>query len=229
MSSIRARAVLVLCLAAASAALANALVPTQRIADTRPRTPLSELVPARFGDWVEDRSMPVVLPAPDVQANLDKVYNQVLARTYVNREGYRVMLSLAYGGDQSDGMNVHRPEVCYPAQGFEVQRVWSDKLTLSERSIPISRAITKLGPRNEPLTYWVINGDKVIDARSFDGRIAQLSYTLRGKIPDGMLVRVSSIDPDPQRAFEAQDRFSRDMVQALDAAFRVRIAGHAPS
>ena len=29
--------------------------------------------------------MPVVLPAPDVQANLNKVYNQVLARTYVNR------------------------------------------------------------------------------------------------------------------------------------------------
>ena len=44
-----------------------------------------------------------------------------------------------------------------------------------------------------------------------------------------MLVRVSSIDPDPKHAFEVQDRFSRDMVQALDAAFRIRIAGLAPS
>jgi EpsI family protein len=229
MTTPRVRAVLVLCLAAASAALANALVPTFRIADTRPRTALAELVPVRFGDWVEDRSIPVVLPSPDVQANLSKVYNQVLARTYVNHDGYRVMLSLAYGGDQSDGMNVHRPEVCYPAQGFEVQRVWSERLAIADRIIPISRATTRLGPRNEPLTYWIINGDKVIDARSFDGRLTQLSYTLRGKIPDGMLVRVSSIDADAKHAFEVQDRFSRDMLRALDPAFKVRIAGLAPS
>jgi EpsI family protein len=229
MTGLRIRAVLVLCLAAAAAALANALVPTERIADSRPRTPLADLVPARFGEWTEDRAVPVVLPSPDVQANLNKIYNQVLARTYVNREGYRVMLSVAYGGDQSDGMNVHRPEVCYPAQGFEVKRVWSDHLTLADRSIPISRATARLGPRNEPLTYWIINGDKVIDARSFDGRIVQLSYTMRGKIPDGMLVRVSSIDSDPAHAFAVQDRFSREMVQSLGAAFKVRVAGVPPS
>jgi EpsI family protein len=227
--SARVKASIVLICAALTAGLASAWVPKIKIADTRPKKTLAELVPSAFGEWVEDRSVPVVLPAPDVQASLNKVYNQILARTYVNRQGYRIMLSMAYGGDQSDGMNVHRPEVCYPAQGFEVQRVWSEKLTLGDRSIPISRATTRLGPRIEPLTYWVVNGDKVIDARSFDGRIAQLSYTLRGKIPDGMLVRVSSIDPDSAKAFAAQDRFSRDMVQALDDAFRIRIAGLSPN
>ena len=229
LSRARKSAAVVLALALATAALAEALVPTIRIADTRPKTPLAELVPARFGEWVEDRSMPVVLPSPDVQANLNKVYNQVLARTYINPQGYRIMLSIAYGGDQSDGMNVHRPEVCYPAQGFELSRVWSERLQLGNRDIPISRATTRLGQRIEPLTYWIINGDKVIDARSFDGRIVQLSYTLRGKIPDGMLVRVSSIDPDTKRAFEIQDRFSREMVKAVDDAFRVRIAGIPPA
>jgi EpsI family protein len=224
MTSARLRAVLVLCLAAASAALAHALVPTIKIADSRPRTALAELLPVAFGEWREDRSVLVVLPAPDVQANLDKIYNQVLARTYINPEGYRIMLSVAYGGDQSDGMSVHRPEVCYPAQGFEVQRVWPDRLALADRSIPVTRAATRLGPRIEPLTYWIVNGDEVI-AQGFDGRIVQLKYTLRGRIPDGMLVRVSSIDGDFKRAFDTQDRFARAMVQALDPAFRVRIAG----
>ena len=224
MKSQRARALLVLALAVATALIASALVPTQKVADMRPRTPLAELVPAAFGGWVEDRSMPVVLPAPDVQANLDKVYNQVLARTYVNRQGYRIMLSIAYGGDQSDGMNVHRPEVCYPAQGFEVLGVHADRLQVAGRSIPITRASTRLGARKEPLSYWIVNGDEVI-ARGFDGRIVQLKYTLRGMVPDGMLVRVSSIDDDPQRAWQMQDAFSLDMVQALDAAFRVRIVG----
>ncbi len=224
----RLQAAIVLVLAVATAALANALVPTIRIADTRPKTPLAELLPARFGEWVEDRSMPVVLPAPDVQANLNKVYNQVLARTYINPQGYRIMLSVAYGGDQSDGMQVHRPEVCYPAQGFEVVRVWNDALKLSDRSIPVTRATTQLGPRKEPLTYWIINGDQVIPP-GFGARFVQLQYTLRGRIPDGMLVRVSSIDPEPKRAFEIQDRFSRDMVQALDPAFRIRIVGLEPT
>jgi EpsI family protein len=224
----RRQAAIVLAAAVGTAAVAGALVPTLRIADTRPKTPLSELVPASFGEWVEDRSIPVVLPAPDVQANLDKVYNQVLARTYINKQGYRIMLSVAYGGDQSDGMQVHRPEVCYPAQGFEVQRVWNDDVKLSDRSIPVTRATTRLGPRIEPLTYWIINGEQVIRP-GFGARLVQLRYTMRGKIPDGMLVRVSSIDPETKRAFEMQDRFSRDMALALDPAFRIRIVGLPPA
>lgn len=226
-SPARRQAAIVLAAAVGTASVAGALVPTIRIADTRPKTPLAELVPAKFGEWVEDRSMPVVLPAPDVQANLNKVYNQVLARTYVNPKGYRIMLSVAYGGDQSDGMQVHRPEVCYPAQGFQVGRVWSDALQLADRRIPVMRATTELGARKEPLTYWIINGDQVIPP-GFGARMVQLQYTLRGKIPDGMLVRVSSIDPEPQRAFEIQDRFSREMAQALDPDFRIRIVGQAP-
>jgi EpsI family protein len=208
----------------ASAAAAKLLLPTVRIADTRPKQALSELVPERLGDWVVDRSIPVILPSPDVQANLDKVYNQVLSASYINPKGYRIMLSIAYGGDQSDGLNVHRPEVCYPAQGFEVGRVWSDSIQMGDRVIPVSRATTKLGPRNEPLTYWIINGDEVI-GRGYSARFAQLKYTLRGKIPDGMLVRVSSIDQDTTRAFAQQDDFSRSLVGNVDPAFRTRIAG----
>lgn len=227
-SPARRQAVIVLATAVGTAAVAGALVPTERVADTRPKTPLGELVPSSFGEWVEDRNVPVVLPAPDVQANLNKVYNQVLARTYVNKQGYRIMLSVAYGGDQSDGMQVHRPEVCYPAQGFEVQRVWNDEVQLADRRIPVTRATTRLGPRIEPLTYWIINGDQVIRP-GFGARLVQLQYTMRGKIPDGMLVRVSSIDPESKRAYEIQDRFSREFAQALDPAFRTRIVGLPPA
>jgi len=99
---------------------------------------------------------------------------------------------------------------------------------MSDRTIPVTRATTRLGPRQEPLTYWILNGEQVIRP-GLEGRMSQLKYTLRGKIPDGMLVRVSSIDPEPQRAFEIQDAFSRDMAQALDPSFRVRIVGMSPA
>ena len=38
-------------------------------------------------------------------------------------------------------------------------------------------------------------------------RLAQLRYTLTGEIPDGILVRVSSIDRDESGAYERQADF----------------------
>lgn len=224
MTAMRKRALIAACLMVITMAVADALIPRNKVADTRPKIGLAQSFPISFGDWIEDRSVPVILPAPDVQANLDKVYNQVLARTYTNKAGYRVMLSVAYGGDQSDGMSVHRPEVCYPAQGFEVRSLRSEELIIGARRIPVTRAITVLGARTEPLTYWIINGDEAV-GRGFDARIVQLKYTLRGMIPDGMLVRVSSIDRDTKLAFTIQDQFTLDMVAALEPAFRSRIVG----
>ena len=61
---------------------------------------LETMFPKAFGDWRVDTSMPVILPSPDVQALLDKIYNQVLSRSYVNAKGERIMLSVAYGGDR---------------------------------------------------------------------------------------------------------------------------------
>jgi len=34
-----------------------------------------------------------------VQANLDRLYRQIVARTYVNAAGERMMLTVAHGGD----------------------------------------------------------------------------------------------------------------------------------
>jgi len=53
---------------------------------------------------------------------LDKLYSQILNRVYVNATGYRIMLLLAYGSDQHGSLQADKPEVCYPAQGFALQR-----------------------------------------------------------------------------------------------------------
>ena len=116
----RRRAVVVAGLMAASFAGAAAWRPTKRLADTRPKVVLETLFPKGFGEWRVDDRMPVQLISPDTQAMLDKIYNQTLSRTYINPRGDRIMLSVAYGGDQSDGTRAHRPEVCYPAQGFQI-------------------------------------------------------------------------------------------------------------
>ena len=58
---------------------------------------------------------------PGQKALLDRLYEQQLSRTYENAQGYRIMLSIAYGGNQRDELELHKPEVCYVAQGFVLQ------------------------------------------------------------------------------------------------------------
>jgi EpsI family protein len=90
--------------------------------------------------------------------------------------------------------------------------------------IPIRRLTTQFGPRHEPVTYWVVIGDRVIIG-SLQGKLAQMRYGLRGQIPDGMLVRASTIDPDDERAFAQQAQFLTDLLAAVPPETRKRLSG----
>ena len=224
MTGSRWKALLICLLMAATAAMAHYARPTVKIADSGPRVDLETLFPREFGDWRIDDRTPVILPSPDLQAKLDAIYNQVLSRTYVNSQGERIMLSVAYGGDQSDGTSAHRPEVCYPAQGFQVLGNEIAAIDIDGRSMPVRRLQSRLGPRYEPITYWIVVGDRVVTSGT-QQKLAQLRYGVRGQIPDGMLVRVSSIGTDPNAAHALQARFVSEMVKSIDSERRLRIVG----
>lgn len=208
----------------ASSGAAHFMTPTIHLADKVGKPDLEAIFPKNFGDWTIDRNTPVILPAPDVQARLDKIYNQVLSRTYVNSRGDRIMLSVAYGGDQSDGTRLHRPEVCYPAQGFQITSNRATELQLPDKKLHIRQLTSKLDQRFEPITYWVIVGDEAVTSAT-QQKLTQLSYGVRGLIPDGMLMRVSSIDMDSERAFKVQNEFLRDLSLAVAPEARARIFG----
>lgn len=224
MNAARRKALVALAGMAGAAALAKVGVPTRKIADTW-ETDLERMFPMQFGEWQVDRSIPVILPAPDVQAKLNVIYNQILARTYVNRRtGTRVMLSVAYGGDQSDSMQVHLPEVCYPAQGFELLGSSRALLMLDGRPVPVKRINTQLGGRHEPVTYWLTLGETVAAGRT-EFKLNQIRYGLRGLVPDGMLIRLSTIDRDVNRAYAVHGEFAAELALAIDAKWRSRVLG----
>ncbi len=185
---------------------------------------LVSLVPASFGDWSIDPTVEPVAPAAEVQAKLDRIYGATLTLTYVNAKGERMMLAIAYGGDQSDALKAHRQEVCYRAQGFEIRGLADDRVEAAGRSMPVTRMLAVQGSRSEPVTYWFTMGDRVV--RSRVQRLAvQLESGLRGTIPDGMLVRVSSLSSDPSVAFAAQDAFVTALLAAVPAPAATRLAG----
>jgi len=208
------------------AASAGAIVarPDTKVADLGPAISLETMIPKQFGDWREDPKRIVQIVNPQTQALLDKLYSQVLTRVYVNTQGYRIMLSLAYGSDQRGSLQAHKPEVCYPAQGFTLQRNEASQLATPFGEIPAQRLFTTMGPRQEPVTYWFTVGDKAVRGK-LQKRLMDLRYGLTGRIPDGMLFRVSSIDPDQARANQMQDQFVNQLLQAVSPAERKRLSG----
>lgn len=215
-------AIALLMIAASISALI--LRPTFKIADAGPKVDLESLIPRQFSDWRLDETIPMILPAPDVQEALNKIYNQTLARTYVNSQGQRIMLSIAYGGDQSDTIKLHRPEGCYTGQGFEILKNTTSRLATTYGQIPVVNLVAKLNRRNEPITYWIIIGDQVA-LSDFEIKKVKLRYALRGEIPDGMLFRVSSLSADDQEAFELHKQFTDSLAQAISPDNRWRVIG----
>lgn len=207
-----------------SVVAASAWRPTRYLADSRPKVVLETLFPASFNGWAMDRSGPVQLVSPSTEALLNQLYDQTLSRVYVGRAGERIMLSVAYGGDQSDATRAHRPDVCYPAQGFEIRSDRKVNLEIDDRLVSARVLDTKRGPRREPVTYWVAIADRTMTTGT-EQKLAQLRFGLRGIIPDGMLVRVSNISNEPQQAYGVHLRFLRDLAAAVDPLTRTRIFG----
>lgn len=208
-----------------AAGLASAMKPTERLADTRLNEKIGVLIPERFDDWQVDPTIVPVQVSPDVQAKLDQIYSQVLSRTYVNRQGERIMLSIAYGTDQAnEATQVHRPEFCYVAQGFQLIADSVGAMSTRFGAIPVKHLVARAGARNEPITYWIMVGDAPV-LPGVRRKLAQMRYGLTGVIPDGMLVRMSSIERDPSRAYETQQRFLDAMLAAMPSSERSRFMG----
>lgn len=227
MISVRPAAIVMFIAMSALAFTAESFKPTERVAEQKPKINLVAQVPVAFGDWEVDDSIVPIAPSPEVQKSLDALYSATLARTYRNRSGQRVMLSIAYGSDQSsEATSVHRPEFCYSAQGFRVTEAGESTVVLDEYSLPVQRLIARQGQRLEPITYW-ITIDEEATLPGLSRKLEQLRYGLQGKIPDGMLVRISTVDTDEAAAFKVQEDFVRSLYSVFDKDFRNRYFGTA--
>ena len=210
-----------MCTASAVAYFAR---PSASAADRTPKVQLDAAVPKQFAQWREEPAQTVAVVNPQTQQLLDKLYSQVLVRTYVDAQGYRVMLSLAYGDDQRGGLQAHKPEVCYPAQGFTVHKNIAADIKTPFGTVPGRRLSTQLGARIEPVTYWFAVADRAVTSR-FEHRLAEIRLGLTGQVPYGLLFRVSSIDGDADRAYREHDRFVGELLAAVSAADRMRLSG----
>ena len=201
------------------------LTPRQFLADLEPVN-LEQMVPLQFGDWKALPQHDDVITSPEQEAYIKSIYSQTLSRVYADSQGHSVMLSIAYTRDQSDnaGTQSHKPEICYPAQGFVIQQSEITQMDTGFGAIKVKRLTAVQGSRVEPLIYWTMIGTRsAVD--QFGLKWAKLEYGVHDIIPDGLIFRVSEIYTDGTKIFSTQEQFSRDLMESVTPKNRVRFIG----
>lgn len=173
------------------------------------------IIPKTFGDWTLVPSIRLVVPTEtDALSNL--IYSQMIGRGYVDKHGDLVMLLVAYGPRQMDWLQLHRPEVCYVAEGFRVTDFAPRSVDIGPGLKPLAAhtlVATREG-RIERLTFWMRIGDDVVSTR-LGQQAERIQYGLRGLVPDGALVRVSTVNLDEAKSSAVQARFIKDLIAAV--------------
>ena len=183
---------------------------------------LEQIVPDVIGH--RRRSDLGTILIPTGEGGEKRSYDQVLTRYYTGGSAAPIMLLIAYGSAQVGTTQLHRPEVCYPAAGFKL-RSWPDiPLQILGTTID-ARSMTALATgRVEQILYWSRVGPD-FPTSSLEQRWATLRESLRGSIADGVLVRISTIDPDRANALPALREFASELVRAGGPELRNLLTG----
>lgn len=185
---------------------------------------LDTMIPSAFGEW---RAFPAsALVVPEEEDSLaSRLYSQRVGRIYANPNNETAMLLIAYGDTQSDSLQLHRPEVCYPAFGFDVRDMVEVEIPLADGVVvPGRRLVATSNQRSEQILYWTRIGEH-LPTSGAEQRWARMRAEMAGTIPDGVLVRVSSFGTDVERGFELNRRLAADLMTALSPAARRVLVG----
>lgn len=172
---------------------------------------LEALVPKTLGSWSFEAASGLVLPPQDQLR--DKIYSQLLTRVYSRADGASVMLLIAYSGAQDGTIQIHRPEVCYPASGYRLVEIDAHSIPLNDRvRLPSRYIVAESDVRREQIVYWTRLGSH-FPTKWSEQKTAVIEENLAGVIPDGVLVRISSIAAG--NAMAVFDGFARDLYNAV--------------
>jgi EpsI family protein len=160
----------------------------------RPHTRLSQdaldrAVPITVPGYRTIDTSGVVLPPQDALSQL--IYDGLVIRSYLAPDGMPLSLVVAYGATQDYALQLHRPEICYPASGFRVGAVDAVPLSLEGHPIAASTLLATRGSRQERLLYWTRLGDR-FPVTLWQERAAIVAAALRHEAADGVLVRLST-------------------------------------
>ena len=184
---------------------------------------LDALVPHAFGGWAFQANSGLVLPPADQLR--DRIYSELLTRGYRHSDGGMMMLLIAYAGSQDGTIQVHRPEVCYPASGFRLTDIEDRDVKLAPGvDVPSRYIVAETELRTEQMIYWTRLGH-LFPRKWSAQKLAVIEENLKGIIPDGVLVRISTLGEKDART--TLDGFASAMFGAVGAQMKSVLVGPA--
>lgn len=210
-------------LAVAAAAGAEALRPHRKLILLKGGK-IDAQMPKKFDDWTAEGSSGLV--SPDQAGKLARtLYSEIVERIYHDgQSGAAVMLLAAYGDTQSDLLQLHRPETCYPAVGFAIESTKATQIMLRNGASIPGREVVALGDdRRENILYWTRIGERLPQS---DGqqKAARFYNSVDGYVADGILFRCSALG-ESQACFRVLNQFVPALLNATPAVVRPALIG----
>lgn len=210
-------------LGVAALGAAEWLRPRKRLVLLKSSIKIDDVLPQKFGSWQAQPSSGLV--GPEMAGRLARtLYSETVQRVYDDSAGgARVMLLAAYGDTQSDLLQLHRPESCYPAVGFTVTLSKTDNVPVGRGILPARRVIAVANEQAENIVYWTRLGERIPQSAG-QQRDARLQNAIEGYVPDGILVRCSVVG-DSDASFDVLHRFVPEMLAAARKDGRPALIG----
>ena len=209
---------------ATGAGVAYELVPRRHVtllgADT-----FASIVPRTLAGWTSRDVTDLV--APKIEGSLaSRLYGETVGRVYQNvSSGDEVMMLLAHGDTQSEDLQLHRPEVCYPAFGFAISDNRPIEIPLAPNITLPSRSLVATAPdRREVIVYWSRLGE-FFPVTHKQQQIDRLRTAMAGVIADGLLARFSVVGLEPVAARTLMTGFIPELISAVAANKRAALVG----
>jgi EpsI family protein len=204
---------------------ASQLLKPVRMFDTLSHDELSAAIPRQVGAYRFATSSGLVLPPTDELS--ERLYDQVLTRVYLAPMRLPVMALFAYGSVQNLSLELHRPDECYPQQGFTITEPRLLPLVLGAHRIPAS-LLTATRPDGyvEQVVFWSRIGTRFPADRTAQSlQVARENFA--GRMPDGLLVRLSIPTVSRSAAIATALAFLTELNNSLSSSGRRIMFGQA--
>ena len=196
---------------ASVAGIAAARQPTKNV-DYLGKNKLDKILPEKLGKWTFVSSSGLVVPPEDQLSQA--LYSQLLTRVYTTESGAPIMLLVAQSASQTGILQIHRPEFCYTAGGYDLSPSTPHAVNLGRSTLPALSISASILGKTEQIVYWTRIGEH-LPLSWRQQRMAVAMDNLRGIIPDAVMVRVSTYGNDKAAALADVDDFIRAMIGSV--------------
>lgn len=210
-------------LGVAALATTEALRPRRRLKLLQGTT-IDKALPNRFGAWSSEKSTDYI--GPELSGSLTRaLYSEIVPRTYFHDETEDgIAILAAYGDTQSDVLQLHRPEFCYPAVGFNLRENRALQVPLGNgATLPARKVVAYRDGRTENIIYWTRMGEALPQSAG-EQRTTRIRQSIEGYVPDGILMRLSAVG-ESEPSYELLNQFIPQFLHAMTVQTRKPFIG----